>query len=79
MSEEEVDHAASLLDDKLRQEPWFISSGVGETAAGPMIFIYSKNEAGPKKLRLDQGWMGFSVTVRVIGRIKRITHELSAA
>ena len=79
MSEEEVDIAAAALDDKLRHEPWFISSGVGETKSGFIIYIYVKNEAGPRRFGLDRSWMGFPLTVRVTGKIKRLGRELNTA
>ncbi len=79
MSEEDVERAASDLDDKLRSEPWFISTGVGETKSGFTIFVYAKNQSGPKKYKLHLGWMGIPVVVRAIGRIRRISETRSAA
>jgi len=79
MSEEEADRAADNLDSILRNQPWFISSGVGETPSGFAIFVYSKNASGPKTQKLEQGWMGFPVIVRVTGKIRRVAGEQSAA
>jgi len=79
MSEEEADRAADNLDLVLRNQPWFVSSGVGETPDGFAIFVYSKNASGPKAQKLEQSWMGFPVIVRVIGKIRRIANEQNAA
>jgi hypothetical protein len=66
------EEAARLLDENLRDFPWYISVGVGETAAGPTIFVYVKNAKKKELTKLVNGWMGFNVVVRTIGTIRAV-------
>lgn len=79
MSENDAEKAADALDEHLRHEPWYLSVGVGRTAEGPTLFVYSKNAKGPKSVKIGDRWMGFPLVLRVTGTLKRLTVVAGAA
>ena len=69
MSPEE---AARRLDAELRPHSWYTSTGVGATADGPVLFVYVTTGNHRPLSRLDDGWMGYRVMVRPIGRVRAV-------
>jgi hypothetical protein len=65
--------AAKELDARLRENAWYLSTGVGETRDGkPALYVYVKT-ARHRELTQLRCWMGFPVMIRAIGSIKPLT------
>ena len=70
-----AEQAAKRLDERLRQYPWYMSIGVGDTADGEALFVYVKSIRHPELKALRDGWMGYRVEVRAVGSIRASGHE----
>jgi hypothetical protein len=66
------DKAAELLDRELRQYPWYTSIGVGSTEEGTALFLYVTSAKHRELSRVADGWMGYRVIVRPIGRVRPV-------
>ncbi len=66
------DEAAQCLDAELRPNAWYSSIGVGDTDEGPALFVYVRTGRHRALSRLNQGWMGYKVIIRPVGRIQAI-------
>jgi hypothetical protein len=78
--------AAELLDRELRQYPWYTSIGVGDTEEGTALFLYVTSGRHKELSRVADGWMGYPVIIRPIGRVRPIcaddevaTNKIAAA
>ena len=67
-----VESAAALLDERLRPFAWYISTGIGETADGAVLFVYVKARKPRLLADLDDGWNGYRVQVRVLGTVHSV-------
>lgn len=66
-----VQEAVVALAAQVREAPWFVSVGVGTSAEGSTIFLYVARPVRRAELKpYAQGWEGFPVTIRVIGRVR---------
>jgi hypothetical protein len=72
-----AEHAAKRLDERLRRYPWYMSTGVGDTADGEVLFVYVRSTRHPQLKILADGWMGYRVLVRAVGSIRPTRHLLS--
>ncbi len=65
--------AAEQVDEKLRPNPWYVSTGVGATVHGPALFIYVKSGRHRELTNLERTVVaGFPVLVRVTGGLRAI-------
>lgn len=62
--------AAKRLDERLRGQAWYLSTGIGQTEAGTALFVYVKSDRHTELRILAQGWMGYPVMVRKVGGIR---------
>lgn len=60
----DVERAAQELDYKLRIHPWYLCTGIGQTAQRPTLFVYVKLARGSSFPRIQKDWRGFNVVVR---------------
>jgi hypothetical protein len=65
-----AEEASLALDRRLRQYPWYLSTGVGDIGHGPVLFLYVKAIRRRELEFLDDGWMGYKVLVKPIGSIR---------
>jgi hypothetical protein len=74
-----AEQAANELDKALRGNRWYISTGVGETAEGEVLFVYTTGANHTKLKQIEKGWLGFKVLVRKTGRIRSLAHRRAFA
>jgi hypothetical protein len=72
-----AENAAQELEKRLRKFAWYHSVGVGETAKGPMLFVYVKSSRHRELELIKDGWMGYPVIVRSVGNIRPVSRESS--
>ena len=61
-----ADRAAYYLMERLRDEPWFLSVGVGEKHGSQCLFLYVRKPKIPKLKMIQDGWHGYPVYVSVL-------------
>lgn len=67
-----AEQAARQLDATLREYPWFVSVGTGETAQGTTLFVYVKSSRGPATSKIAKNWKGFRVMIRPVGSFRAV-------
>lgn len=66
------EEAARRLDQELRGRPWYLTTGVGESDDGHVLFVYVKRISKRDSEALEQGWLGYPVIVEAMGGIRAI-------
>jgi hypothetical protein len=69
--------AAGQLDQHLRRYPWYMSTGIGETTDGQMLFVYVKSSRHPELGMIKDGWMGYKVMIRAVGSVRAVCEALA--
>lgn len=62
--------AARRLDERLRGEPWYLSTGLGKVEELDAIFVYVKSARHRSLSELGNQWMGYRLVVRATGSIR---------
>ncbi len=65
-----IEEAGEALHQKVREAPWFTAVGIGKFKTEPCIFLYVKPQVRPAALELADGWMGYPVRVRKLGKLQ---------
>jgi hypothetical protein len=66
-----ADHAATLLNAKLRPSSWLTAVGVGRHDGAEAIYVYFKTRPQPREVEfLSQGWFGYTVILTKMGSAK---------
>ena len=73
MSERALDTAARDLEQRLRQYPWFLSIGIGNTDEGAALFVYVKSRRHRPLTEIENGWRGHRVIIRAVGSIRPLS------
>jgi hypothetical protein len=65
-----IDEAARHLDNTLRPNSWYISTGIGSANGAHVLFVYVKSAKNNVASLIGKEWKGFQVIVRPIGNIR---------